>query len=141
MESSPEPEARRDRTAERRRLYVFPEPRGVLVVDDEPSVLAVAGAILTRGGLEPYLAPGGIEALAIYREHRASIDLVLLDYTMPKLGGYETLQRLREIDPEVRVLISSGLPKNKVELDGAGFVHKPYRASELIEYLRAALEA
>src|SRR5206468_10866141 len=84
------------------------ERRTVLAVDDESTVLALARDILEMHGYKVLTARNGEEALRVYRKHPGGIDLVLLDLTMPVMGGLECFKRLKEIDPRVRVLVSSG---------------------------------
>jgi two-component system, cell cycle sensor histidine kinase and response regulator CckA len=80
----------------------------VLVVDDEPQVLAMITRFLTRCGYSTLTASNGLEALAIYRERHAIIDLVVLDMVMPQMGGRKCLAELRAIDPATRVVCVSG---------------------------------
>jgi PAS domain S-box-containing protein len=125
---------------------VVPEPsrddailRGsgtVLLVDDEDGIRKVAGRILQQLGYQVLLAPSGSRALEIYRQERGRIDLVILDMLMPGMGGAETFQKLTEIDPKVRVLLSSGYSQDgeaqQVMAAGArGFIQKPYRLAVL----------
>ena len=108
------------------------EYRGViLVVDDEEGVREVASAILEDMGFETLEAEDGLQAVAIYRQKSADIQAVLLDMTMPKMGGKACFLELLHINPAVRVMISSGYHENQLHdmFDGqepAGFVQKPY---------------
>ncbi len=113
----------------------------VLVVDDEASVRAVASRMLHRLGLEAEAVADGEEGLTRYLEDPGRFDLVLLDLTMPRLDGEQTLRRLRERDPEVRVLLMSGYSAEEAaerfrDLGPLTFLHKPFRLSDL----RARLE-
>jgi PAS domain S-box-containing protein len=112
----------------------------VLVVDDEPIVRRVASSLVARLGGEALLAADGEEAIELYREHGPSLDLVLLDMVMPGLSGRETFSRLLELDPEVRVVFSSGFSQREHEDPGAaegalGFLKKPYTLRELSRVL------
>lgn len=82
------------------------------------------------------LAADGQQGLDLYREN-PEIALVLLDMTMPHMDGEETFQRLRRIDPEVRVLLTSGYSEQDTERFAgkglSGFIQKPYRPQELLE--------
>ena len=116
----------------------------ILVVDDEESVRAVAQLILERSGFAVLTAVDGREALDVFRAHRDEIALVLLDLTMPHLSGEETLQELRRISADVRVILSSGYNEQEVAGRDAGkspvrFIQKPYSPSALIEKVREAL--
>ena len=102
--------------------------------------------MLARLGFAVLTAADGAEALSVYAEHRGEISVVLLDLTMPRLSGGETFRGLRALDPEVRVVMSSGYTEQDIAslfADGrppAGFVQKPYTLVELRERLRMALE-
>jgi len=116
----------------------------VLVVDDEQIVRRTAKTMLERYGYSVVLAENGREAVELYRVLADKIALILLDMTMPLMGGEETLRELKTIRPEVRVLLSSGY--NEVEairrFTGkglAGFIQKPYSAIALTEKVRSVL--
>jgi len=100
----------------------------ILVVDDDVVLGRVAAKLLQKLGYQVVLAANGEEALAIYRERGKDIDLVLLDMVMPGLNGWQTLDRLRELNPQVRVLLCSGLEENcPVDIPpGIDFIPKPY---------------
>jgi PAS domain S-box-containing protein len=116
----------------------------ILLADDNPEVRDLAAHFLKPYGYEVLLAEDGRQALEIYQRERARIHLVILDLTMPRLPGLEALRKLREIDPNVRVLLSSGYsnrPLGETERDGAlGFVGKPYRERDLLNAVRTALD-
>src|SRR6185295_18346221 len=80
----------------------------ILAVDDESTVLALARDVLEMHGYRVLTARNGEEALRVFQDQAATIDLVLLDLTMPVMGGQECFKRMKEINPRVRVLISSG---------------------------------
>ena len=118
----------------------------VLVVDDDDAVRAMASRILHSAGLAVLSACDGVEALRVYREHGEGIDAVLLDVTMPHMNGERAWRALREIDPAVRVVLSSGYPEREVSRslrgeEGLLFVHKPYEKRDLVERMREALGA
>jgi PAS domain S-box-containing protein len=117
----------------------------ILVVDDEEFVRKLVRTILERWGFQVVTAATGEEAVAFYREHASAIDLVLLDYTMPGWNGLQVLRNMQEIDPEVRVVFSSGhtLQSEPNQLLAAGaeaFVAKPYRPEELVARIRQVLD-
>jgi two-component system cell cycle sensor histidine kinase/response regulator CckA len=109
----------------------------ILLVDDEDMVLQVSVKMLERLGYTVLEAKGGREAVDIYEAHKNEIDLVVLDMIMPGMGGRETYDRMKEINPGVRVLLSSGY-----SLDGRateilnrgcdGFIQKPFKMEELL---------
>jgi len=105
----------------------------VLVVDDEPVVREMVDALLKELGYEVVLASGGEEACQIYGSARPQ--LVILDVVMPGMSGLETYEALRQIDPGVRVLVSSGhtdegQPSEMIEMGAKGFIQKPYSLRE-----------
>lgn len=119
------------------------EVRGtVMVVDDEETVREVAETMLQVLGMEVVLARDGLEALELHREDPAKIDLVLMDLTMPRMGGTEAAQALREITPDLPIILSTGY------LDAAGplaerddfpLLKKPYRREQLYRWVRELL--
>jgi len=109
----------------------------VLVVDDEEAVRQAVTSILDSAGYLVLLASNGLEALEMFLEASDHIDLVLLDMTMPVMDGEETLLALRAVDPDVRVLLTSGY----MEADTLGrfgdvgqvdFIQKPYQPASLM---------
>jgi PAS domain S-box-containing protein len=116
----------------------------ILVVDDEPAVKEMAGMILKNSGYTVLHAGDGREAVEIFRRHSHSIAAVLLDMTMPVMGGHEAFELIREIQPGVPIVFSSGYSETgtRDELGRdvvAGFIQKPYTASKLVECMQEAL--
>ncbi len=117
----------------------------LLLVDDEAMVLEVSQELLEMLGYTVFPARGGREAVELYRAHSDHIDMVILDLIMPDMGGGETYDRLRELDPRVKVLLSSGY-----SIDGQaseilkrgcdGFIQKPFEAKELSQRIREILD-
>jgi PAS domain S-box-containing protein len=140
----------------RRAALVEPTPamrkvRGggtVLVVDDEQAVRLVAQRTLEHHGYRTLLAENGRQAIAMLKAHPEVVAIVL-DLAMPDMTGDQAAPHLREINPGVPIVLSSGYPEGEArrKFDGAGitgFLQKPYRASTLIERLenvRAGLRA
>ncbi|MCB2228764.1 MAG: response regulator [Desulfarculaceae bacterium] len=115
---------------------------GVLVVDDEAGIRDSVAEFLRHMGYTVLEAGSGEEALEVYAAHRGEVDVVVLDLSMPGMGGKACLQRLRAMDGEVKVLVASGYAGSDVaeELDGlgaAGFISKPFRLTELEKSLEA----
>jgi PAS domain S-box-containing protein len=113
----------------------------VLVVDDEPMVLAFVEEGLKRLGYRVLTAVDGRQACEVYSSHSQQIDMVLLDMVMPGTTGLEACRRLRQINPNVKVILSSGYSSGEVvreaRLAGAlGFIGKPYSLEELSSALR-----
>ena len=116
----------------------------ILVVDDEPAIRDLTSDILTELGYEVELAASGPEALERYAAEPGKFEIVILDIIMPGMNGLETFRRLREIDPNARVLLSSGYSPegtaSEALKNGAiGFVQKPYRVGDLSRAVRAAI--
>jgi len=118
-----------------------PAPGTVLVVDDEPTVLASTSAMLRTLGYPVIEARDGLEALDRFDESAGDISLVLLDLTMPRMDGHEALRELQKRRPTVKVILCSGYHKQEAlketRLGGCvGFLQKPFRLRDL----RAALQ-
>ncbi len=80
----------------------------VLLVEDEPAILAMLNLVLSHHGFNVRRAHGGAEAIALFERHRDTINVVLLDVQMPEIDGPHTLAALRALDPEVAVVFMSG---------------------------------
>ncbi len=116
----------------------------ILVVDDEPTIVQLGEKILTALGYKTLAACSGDEACRIFQESAGEIDLVILDFVMPGMSGEETFNRLREIDPHVRVLLSSGYsredkPQELITQGIQGFIQKPYFMKDLADAVQEAL--
>ncbi|MCP4576908.1 MAG: PAS domain S-box protein [Deltaproteobacteria bacterium] len=116
----------------------------VLFVDDEDMVAEIARDLLERLGYEVLTAGSGKDAIEIYQENRSRIDMVVLDMIMPDMGGGDTYDGLKKLNPEVKVLLSSGY-----SIDGQateildrgcnGFIQKPFKMKKLSRKLREIL--
>jgi two-component system cell cycle sensor histidine kinase/response regulator CckA len=116
----------------------------VLLVDDEEEVLHVAYEMLKRLQYHPFLANEGTEAVELYRSHLGKIDLVILDMIMPGMSGSQTFDRIREIHPEARVLLSSGYSidgqaRQIIDRGCCGFIQKPFTMNDLSIKLQSLL--
>jgi nitrogen-specific signal transduction histidine kinase/ActR/RegA family two-component response regulator len=110
--------------------------RAVLVVDDEEYLLEVVSDSLAVTGHTCLLARSGEEGLDLFRLHGSAVDLVLLDLSMPGIGGVETFKRLRALDPGLPIILSSGYAREEAmaqlgDLTADGFLQKPYVARDL----------
>ncbi|HEX9186246.1 MAG TPA: PAS domain S-box protein, partial [Vicinamibacteria bacterium] len=117
----------------------FPEPRAVtvLLIDDEEAVRDRVGEVLEHEGMSVLRAEDGSRGVALFREARARVGVVLLDLSMPGLSGEETFRRLVDVDPGVRVILSSGYDRDEARgrfgpRPPAGFIQKPYRPDQLV---------
>ena len=116
----------------------------ILLVDDEEMVLEVGERFLKVMGYQVLTAREGREAIEVYQKHGDTIDLVLLDIIMPNMKGGEVFDRLKEINPEVKVLLSSGYSidgeaSQILERGGSGFIQKPFDMNQLSQSIRAML--
>ena len=116
----------------------------LLLVDDEQMILDVGAAMLKRLGYTVHIAVNGDTALRFYRDQGAAIDLVILDMVMTGMGGGEVFDRLRALDPSVKVVLSSGYSMDgkasEIMARGcAGFIQKPFNLAQLSEKVTAAL--
>jgi two-component system cell cycle sensor histidine kinase/response regulator CckA len=122
-------------------------PRGtetVLVVEDEPSVRAIAVRALAEGGYFVLEAANGIEALAVAADLHRPLDLVVTDLVMPRMGGRELVERLRLRQPDLRALYTSGYADDgaaelHISPQETDFIHKPFPGSTLAIRVREAL--
>jgi PAS domain S-box-containing protein len=116
----------------------------VLVVDDEKEVLKVAREMLAGLGYTVLCAESGAEAVDLFREHSQDVSVVLLDMIMPRMSGAATFEKIREIAPDVRAVLTSGYSINGqastlMEMGCAAFLQKPYTLPELSRTLRTVL--
>ncbi len=107
----------------------------VLVVDDEPSIRALAQLTLSQMGYKVLEAGGVAEGIATFAEHRHEIDIVLLDVTMPDGSGVTVCERIRELRPDIPVVLSSGFDEQEASGRFAGDLHtaflpKPYTPAQ-----------
>ncbi len=116
----------------------------ILLVDDEDIILQVGSEMIERLGYHVICAREGREALRIYTRRNADIDLVILDLIMPEMSGFETYNRLRTINPRIKVLLASGYSQKGqaneiVARDRQAFIYKPFDLPQLSHKLSAIL--
>ena len=117
----------------------------LLLVDDEEMILEVSREILETLGYTVIQAQGGKEAIDLYRAHKDNIDMVILDMIMPDMGGGETYDQLKAINPELKALLSSGYSidgqaKEILERGCDRFIQKPFNMKELSQGVREILD-
>lgn len=117
----------------------------ILVVEDEIYLIDIIQSTLESSGYHLYTAQDGEEALKIYKNHKDEIALVLSDIGLPKISGVDVLKKLKQINPNVKVLLASGfiVPETKIEiqqLGALGFLQKPYLPKELLVKIRKAID-
>ena len=116
----------------------------VLVIDDEEVVRETAKKALERHGYTVLTAHSGLAAIDMFRRHAGSIDVAVLDLSMPGMSGEEALPELRKIRPDVKVLVSSGYSEGETMAmfrgqKVSGFVQKPYTVARLVEKVKGAM--
>jgi PAS domain S-box-containing protein len=117
----------------------------ILLVEDEAAVMDVGGELLESIGHRVFKARNGSEALALYREKRAEIDLVILDMIMPGISGRQIFDRLKEMNPEIRVILASGYSINGeaqeiMDRGCCGFLQKPFSMASLSGIIREVMD-
>jgi len=118
----------------------------ILLVDDEPVIIDVGKDLLKTLGYDVLSAKGGEEAIEIYKSNEDKIDLVILDMIMPNMNGGEAFDRLKKVDSNAKVLLSSGysIDGQASEILGRGcngFIQKPFNMMELSRKVREVLES
>ena len=124
-------------------------PRGngelVLIVDDEPAIGQIASVILRGHGYRTLVAADGQEALALFRESRGEIQIVVSDFMMPRLDGPATIREMRRIQTDIRTIIITGLGEDGriAEAKAAGantVIAKPFTAEQLLNAIHPLLK-
>lgn len=116
-----------------------------MIVDDHETIWDFLIDALSELGYSVLLAENGLDAVEIYQSNPREIDLVLLDMIMPKAGGHQTFIQLKNIDPDVKILLSSGfVSENEVadllEQGACGFLPKPHHLPVVLREIRRVLD-
>jgi two-component system, cell cycle sensor histidine kinase and response regulator CckA len=120
--------------------------RVVLLVDDDTQFLSLGQELLEYLGFQALIASHGDQALKIFQQRQHEIDLVIMDFNLPRMNGYQLLQQLQTIAPQVKVIMASGF-FGQAEMDKfrqagvSGMIHKPFRAQQLHEEIVKVLGA
>ncbi len=129
-------------------VYSGEKRHRILIMDDDDMIREAAGRILINFGYEVDFSTNGAEALACYRralENGRPFDAIIIDLTVPGgMGGGETIKKLRELDPDVKAIVSSGYSGDPViihyrEHGFSGFVTKPFSVKTLCDAVRGVL--
>jgi len=117
----------------------------ILFVDDEEMVIDVGRAMLEKLGYHVVVSYNGKQAIEVIRQNAEKIDIVLLDLIMPEMDGGQTFDAIREINPTIPVILSSGYAINgqatEIMSRGCnGFIQKPFNISELSKKVRLILD-
>ena len=113
------------------------------MVDDEHEVLEVTKKMLEALGYSLLTASNGKKAIKIYRENQSDVDAVILDLIMPHMGGHEVKCKLKDINPDVKILLVTGSDVHEKDLripqDYVDFVDKPFNMQKLAEKIKKVL--
>ena len=117
----------------------------ILLVDDEKMITDVGARLLKKMGYQVLTAESGKEALDLFKNNKDQVDMVILDMIMPAMGGGETYEKLKEMNPAVKVLLSSGYSMNGqaseiLKRGCLGFIQKPFRMKVLSQKIRDVLD-
>lgn len=117
----------------------------ILFVDDEEMIIKTGKELLETLGYKVLIAKSGKEVIEIYRAKNEQIDMVILDTVMPDIGGGEIYDMLKKINPDIKVLLSSGYSMNDeikeiLERGCDGFIQKPFTLKELSRKIRKILD-
>ena len=125
-------------------LSSFSSGGTILVIDDEDIILDVVATILEDGGYRVLKASRGEKGIDMFRDNHESIDVVIVDHMMPGMDGIAVFDKLREIDPAVKVVISSGYSsasRDDLLAKGfAGYLKKPYKIDELLQTIHGIIQ-
>jgi signal transduction histidine kinase/ActR/RegA family two-component response regulator len=118
----------------------------ILLAEDEDVIREMAQIGLEAKGYKVFSAPDGAAALSTYREHQEEIDLVIADMVMPRVSGPELFAHIKEINPDVRVIVSSGYSHDQegermLRHGCLGYLQKPYNAEALNQLVRSVLDS
>ena len=110
----------------------------ILLIDDDDMIISVYSQILRRYGYKVLIATNGKEAIEIYIENKDQISLVVLDMIMPEMNGDKVFTSIKEINPGVKVLLSSGyshgnIVRDLMQLGCDGFIEKPFNTEKFLQ--------
>jgi two-component system, cell cycle sensor histidine kinase and response regulator CckA len=115
----------------------------ILIVDDEPLIQQVAQTALEDHNYRTLLASNGLEAIAQCNQHPQAIQVVLMDMMMPSMDGFTAIRKLQKINPEIKIIATSGLVSHRQTQDSDlkidAFLSKPYTAQKLLDAIQKVL--
>lgn len=134
-----------DLVKETSEMFGSAKKENILLVDDDEVIIDVDRELLQKMGYKVCGAKSGKEGIEIYKADKDKIDLVILDMIMPEIGGRETFDRLKEINADVKVLLSSGYSidgqaREILERGCDGFIQKPFNVRDLLAKIRGILD-
>ena len=116
-----------------------------MVCDDEDVVIDVASKMLEKQGFKVIISHDGLELLNYFLYHQNIIDFILLDLTMPKMGGEEVFFKIRDINPHAKIILTSGFNEKEVMVKFSGtqgitFLQKPYSYPDLTKVVNDMMD-
>lgn len=122
------------------------EKEMILLVEDEPMLLELLKAVFEEDGYRVVTAGDGMNAIEAFRSKKKDISLVLTDMGLPKMGGWELFERIRGIDPGIKVILASGyvdgdMRSEALRRGAKDFVQKPYVPAIILQRVRSVLDA
>lgn len=116
----------------------------ILLVEDEEMLLQLMKTLLEAKGYKVLTAEDGLEAIDVFSRHKDEVALVISDMGLPKLGGWEAFQKMKEIRSDVNVILASGyfdfnLKAEMIKAGAIDFVQKPYDPDEISEKIREVI--
>jgi len=121
-----------------RNLDFNAENSSILIIDDELLIVKTASEILKNYGFDVLFSLNGFDGLKLYEQNRNEIDLVVIDMDMPKMDGRELYYKLKELNKDIKIIVSSGYRDDKrvlelIENEKVGFIPKPYSMKLFLE--------
>jgi CheY-like chemotaxis protein len=138
-----------ERRAEQVGTKILGAPAGgsetILLAEDEESVCRLGRQILERAGYTVFTARDGEEAVEVFKQHDGKMNLLLFDVIMPQLDGHKAYERIREMQPDIPVLFTSGYNENAVHTsfvlhEGTALLQKPFASEDLLRAVRGVLD-
>lgn len=135
---------RRIRPSQKSSIDFSPGRKTVLLVDDEEMIIDVGAKMLDKLGYDVLAAASGAAAIDMYQKYGDKIDLVILDMVMPQVSGAETFDKLRALNPRIKVILSSGYSINGQATDilkrgCSAFIQKPFNLQTLSQHITTVL--
>jgi PAS domain S-box-containing protein len=120
--------------------YTFAESGKILVIEDDDILRTTAGLMIQDMGFSVVSASNGIEGVELFRKQKDEIEMVLLDMVMPEMNGLAVFEKIKEIDPTAKIIMTSGFSQEgRIPKDADGFLPKPYRKNQLTDIIKRVL--
>ena len=118
----------------------------ILIIEDEPLTLKVLKSVFEDAEFNVLTAKDGYQAVAIYEQRKAEIDLILTDIALPKMNGWMVNSHLKAIDPDAKVIFTSGYfdPQLKAQCEKEGIedlIPKPFKLDEVVSIVRSRIRS